>query len=177
MAATPRGERAAARPVPPALRRRAEREAAALPVPPALRRCLICGPANPRGLRLRFHERGERVVARFTPRTRHQGYRGLMSGGLLAAIFDCLHYRLSLRAGVPHTVTARLEVQYRAPMPLGMALDFEAWLTERRGRVFTTAATARRADGAVAAESSAVYVEVDPARLASLHARPRARRS
>jgi acyl-coenzyme A thioesterase PaaI-like protein len=156
MAATPRGERAPA-----------------LPVPPPLRRCLICGPANPRGLRLPFHERGERVVARFTPRPRHQGYRGLMSGGLLAAIFDCLHYRLSLRAGVPHTVTARLEVQYRAPMPVGVPLDLEAWLTERRGRVFVSAAIARRADGVVAAESSAVYVEIDPARL---HARPRAPR-
>jgi acyl-CoA thioesterase FadM len=83
-----------------------------------------------------------------------------MSGGLLAAIFDCLHYRLAVVSGVVLAVTARIEVDYRAPVPLGRPVRFEARLTARRGRVFDTRATARLADGTVAAESRAVYVEV-----------------
>jgi acyl-coenzyme A thioesterase PaaI-like protein len=114
---------------------------------------------------VRFRRRGDAIVASFTPGRAHQGYAGLMSGGLLAAIFDCLHYRLALVAGVVLAVTARLEVDYRAPIPLGRPVRFEARLVERRGRVFDTRATARLADGSVAAESRALYVEVPASRL------------
>jgi acyl-CoA thioesterase FadM len=105
------------------------------------------------------------AVTTFTPRARHQGYRGLMSGGLLAAIFDCLHYRVSVLEGVLTAVTARLEVDYRAPIRLGQRLYLEARLGARRGRVVESVAVARLPDGAVAAESRAVYVEVPRARL------------
>jgi acyl-CoA thioesterase FadM len=88
-----------------------------------------------------------------------------MSGGLLAAIFDCLHYRLALVRGVVLAVTARIEVDYRAPVPLGGPVRFEARLVARRGRVFDTRAVARLAGGTVAAESRAIYVEIPPGRL------------
>jgi acyl-CoA thioesterase FadM len=88
-----------------------------------------------------------------------------MSGGLLSAIFDCLHYRIPLGAGVPSAVTARLEVDYRAPIPLGRRLRLEARLIARRGRVFESAARALLPDGTVAAESRAVYVEVPREKL------------
>jgi len=88
-----------------------------------------------------------------------------MSGGLLAAIFDCLHYRLALVSGVVLAVTARIEVDYRAPIPLGRRVRFEARLVSRRGRVFDTRAVARLSDGDVAAESRAIYVEIAGGRL------------
>jgi acyl-coenzyme A thioesterase PaaI-like protein len=136
-----------------------------IPVIPELARCLFCGPDNRAGLRLRFHAQGDGVTTTFTPSRRHQGYRGLMSGGLLAGIFDCLHYRVSVLLGVTAAVTARLEVDYRAPIPLDGPLAFEARLLSRRGRVVESRAVARLADGTVAAESRAVYVEVPAERL------------
>jgi acyl-CoA thioesterase FadM len=144
-------------------------------VPPALAACVICGPEHPDGLRVRFRWHGDHVQASFTPRRAHQGFHGLMSGGLLAAIFDCMHYRLSLAAGAPSAVTARIEVQYRAPIRLGQRLRLAARLVERRGRVFETQAQAIRPDGVVAAESTAVYVEVPPDRLPPLRLRAAAR--
>src|SRR5262245_634695 len=153
MAASRRRERAGRRPRP-------------LPVIPELSRCLICGPENPRGLRLRFFPDGDGATGVFTPRRRHQGYRGLMSGGLLAAIFDCLHYRVSVRLGIVTAVTARIEVDYRAPIRLDRPVALEARLVARRGRVVESHAVARLDDGTVAAESRAVYVEVPPDRLA-----------
>lgn len=128
--------------------------------PAPLDRCVICGPRRRDGLRVRFRRRGDAIVTSFTPGRAHQGYQGLMSGGLLAAIFDCLHYRLAVVRGVVLAVTARIEVDYRAPVPLGRPVRFEARLTARRGRVFDTRAVARLADGTVAAESRAIYVEV-----------------
>jgi acyl-coenzyme A thioesterase PaaI-like protein len=137
-------------------------------VPPALAACVICGPEHPGGLRVRFRWHGDHVQASFTPRRAHQGFHGLMSGGLLAAIFDCMHYRLCLVAGAPTAVTARIEVQYRAPIRLGQRLWLGARLVELRGRVFETHARAVRPDGVVAAESTAVYVEVPADRLPPL---------
>jgi acyl-coenzyme A thioesterase PaaI-like protein len=152
MAATPRPDPA----------RRASRRGAARPTlhPAPLDRCVICGPRRRGGLRVRFRRRGNAVVTSFTPGPAHQGYEGLMSGGLLAAIFDCLHYRLAVVSGVILAVTARIEVDYRAPVPLGRPVRFEARLIARRGRVFDSRATARLADGTVVADSRAVYVEV-----------------
>jgi acyl-coenzyme A thioesterase PaaI-like protein len=151
MAATRRSE---------AGRRRPARPLARLALHPApLAECVICGPESRTGLRVRFRRRGGAIVASFTPGAPHQGYRGLMSGGLLAAIFDCLHYRLALVRGVV------LEVDYRAPVPLGRPVRFEARLIARRGRVFDTRAVARLHGGALAAESRAIYVEISPSRL------------
>ena len=155
MAATRRSE---------ARRRRAPRSPAALH-PAPLAECVICGPESRTGLRVRFRRRGDAIVGSFTPGPAHQGYRGLMSGGLLAAIFDCLHYRLALVRGVVLAVTARIEVDYRAPVPLGRPVRFEARLVARRGRVFDTRAVARLHGGTLAAESRAIHVEIPPSRL------------
>ena len=155
MAATRRSE---------ARRRRAPRSPAALH-PAPLAECVIYGPESRTGLRVRFRRHGDAIVGSFTPGPAHQGYRGLMSGGLLAAIFDCLHYRLALVRGVVLAVTARIEVDYRAPVPLGRPVRFEARLVARRGRVFDTRAVARLHGGTLAAESRAIYVEIPPSRL------------
>jgi hypothetical protein len=130
--------------------------------PAPLAECVICGPESRTGLRVRFRRRGDAIVGSFTPGPAHQG---LMSGGLLAGIFDCLHYRLALVRGVVLAVTARIEVDYRAPVPLGRPVRFEARRVARRGRVFDTRAVARLAGGAVAAESRAIYVEIPPSWL------------
>ena len=147
-------------------RRRPARPPARLALHPApLAEGVICGPESRTGLRVRFRRWGDAVVASFTPGALHQGYRGLMSGGLLAAIFDCLHSRLALVRGVVLAVTARIEVDYRAPVPLGRPVRFEARLVARRGRVFETRAVARLHGGTLAAESRAIYVEIPPSRL------------
>jgi predicted thioesterase len=123
---------------------------------------------HPRGFHVRFRWHCDRVRGSFVPRRAHRGFHGLRSGGLLAAIFDCLHYRLALAAGAPNAVTAQIAVQYRAPIPLGRRLRLTAELVERRGRAFETRARAVLADGVLAAESTAVYVEVSADRLPAL---------
>ena len=113
---------------------------------------------------MKFRRAGQRVTATFVPRRAHQGFHGLMSGGLLAAIFDCLTYRVVLLEGVVAAVTARIEVDYRRPIPLGRRLTFEASLEQRRGRVFEIVASARLGED-VAGQGRVVYVEIPVDRL------------
>jgi hypothetical protein len=127
---------------------------------------------HPRGFHVRFRWHGDRVRSSFVPRRAHRGFHGLRSGGLLAAIFDCRQYRLSLAAGAPNAVTARLEVPYRAPIPLGRRLWLAAHLVQRRGRALETRAQAVLSDGGVPAESTAVYVEAPPERVPAARRAP-----
>jgi acyl-coenzyme A thioesterase PaaI-like protein len=113
---------------------------------------------------VKFRRTGTRVTATFVPRRAHQGFHGLMSGGLLAAIFDCLTYRVVLLEGVVAAVTARIEVDYRRPIPLGRRVAFEASLERRRGRVFEMRASARLGEQVVG-EARTVYVEIPADRL------------
>ena len=50
--------------------------------------CMACGAANPIGLGLVFAEEGDAVRAEFTPLAWHQGYDGLVHGGIIAMLLD-----------------------------------------------------------------------------------------
>ena len=82
--------------------------------------CFACGLANPVGLGLRFVEDGDAVSAVFTPLPWHEGYEGVVHGGLVATLLDEAMAHALLARGI-HGVTARLTVRYIAPLPIGAA--------------------------------------------------------
>src|SRR5579864_3726600 len=51
-------------------------------------RCFVCGQRNPFGLHLVFRVEGDSVVADFQPREEHQGFPGVIHGGIVAAVLD-----------------------------------------------------------------------------------------
>ncbi len=56
---------------------------------PNSRYCFLCGVENPIGLNLRFYEAEDgHVEARFTPKEEHQGYPGVLHGGITSALLD-----------------------------------------------------------------------------------------
>jgi acyl-CoA thioesterase FadM len=67
-------------------------------------------------------------------------------------------------------VTAKLEVRYRSPIPLGQPLHLEGSLLRRKGRFAWAHADVRLPDGSVGAEADAMLVDIesnlgDPAAL------------
>jgi putative nucleotidyltransferase with HDIG domain len=80
--------------------------------------CFGCGPANPIGLKLAFCMEGDSLLARFTPGENHEGYPGVMHGGLISTLLDEVMANLLFLRGTP-IVTAKLEVKFRAPVPIG----------------------------------------------------------
>ncbi|MFQ5859435.1 MAG: PaaI family thioesterase [Anaerolineae bacterium] len=122
--------------------------------------CFGCGVENPIGLKLSTYEMDDgRVVARFTPREDYQGYPGVLHGGIIATVLDEVLYRVWIAKG-PWLVTAKIEMKFRRPVPVGVPLTVVAEAVESRGRRLISRGEIRLPDGSVGAEATAVFLEL-----------------
>jgi acyl-coenzyme A thioesterase PaaI-like protein len=96
--------------------------------------CWGCGTA-PDGIRLpQPAEEGlNEYAAWFSFDERHQGAPGIVHGGLVAAALDEACGLLAAWYRFP-SVTARIFVRYRLPVPINTELLVRAWVTGERGR-------------------------------------------
>jgi len=129
---------------------------------PNSRMCFVCGMHNPIGLKIIFEGDGERAWATFTPREEHQGYPGVLHGGITFALLDEVIGRaaMELDESAPWMMTARAEMRYRKPVPLGEELTLVGELTRVRSRAVEGHGELRLSDGTVAVEATAMYVKV-----------------
>lgn len=125
--------------------------------------CFVSGPWNPLGIGIVVARDGDAVLASATLGAAFEGWSGMAHGGIVAALFDdVLGYLLTLHR-VPG-FTGELTVRYHQPTPVGEALELRGWVVEREGRRLRTAARLR-ARGQVVASATAVFIEIDAARL------------
>ena len=95
--------------------------------------CFGCGPANLFGLQLELERTDEGgVEGRFFVKQDHQGPPGFAHGGVLAAALDEAMALLLFDQGAV-AVTARLEVDLRAPAPVGAFVVVSARVARDRG--------------------------------------------
>jgi acyl-coenzyme A thioesterase PaaI-like protein len=121
--------------------------------------CFVCGERNPIGLKLRYWQEGERIVTEFTGGAEHQGFPGLVHGGLISTILDETMGRTPLHNRT-WVMTGRLEVRYRRPVPTGERLRISAWLTRQRRDAFESRGEVRDADDALLAEAKGLFLRV-----------------
>jgi len=121
--------------------------------------CFGCGDANPEGLRIQFQVEGRRVTGEFEARQAHQGYPGLAHGGIAAAAIDEAMGWAMYAAGA-WAMTARLEVKYRRPLPLGRPLRVTAEVVRDRGRWLEAEGELRVAGGPLIAEAKALFTRL-----------------
>lgn len=132
------------------------------PIPSHYRWCVACGADHPWGLHLQMSTSvGLSVVGTFTVGVHHQGSPGLAHGGVLATAMDEALGYLNWVMGTP-AVTARLEVDYRAPAPVGSVLYLQAEIIGARGRKIYCRGSGRIGsdEGPVAIEVRALFVQV-----------------
>jgi uncharacterized protein (TIGR00369 family) len=80
--------------------------------------CLICGPSNPLGLKLRFRVQPDgSVVAMFPCREAFRSYAETLHGGVISALLDAAMTNALFSVGVVG-VTAELTVRFLAPVAL-----------------------------------------------------------
>ena len=89
--------------------------------------CFACGLRNPYGLHMVFRLDGGTVVSDFQPHEEHQGFPGIIHGGIVAAVLDEALNRTSLLMEHPAwSMTGRLEMRYRRNVPYGPILRVRA---------------------------------------------------
>ena len=121
--------------------------------------CYGCGGRNPEGLHIKFEVEGRQVRGRFTARDTHVGFPGVAHGGIAAAVLDEAMGWAMYAAGA-WAMTARMEVKYRKPLPLGRELTVTAVVTRERGRVLDAEAQLRDEHGAVIVEAKGMFVRL-----------------
>lgn len=124
--------------------------------------CYGCGSHIGAGLHMELWVGPDRtVLAEFDVTPDHQGAPGLIHGGVLAAAFDEVLGALSWLLQTP-AVTARLETDFRRPVPVGVRVFITAEVESQNGRKTWRRATARLADGTELASASGLFLEVPP---------------
>lgn len=111
-------------------------------------RCFVCGNNNGIGLHLTFRLEGEVTTSEFVPQPDHQGYDGVVHGGILAALLDDAMANCLWLRGIA-AVTAKMALRYREPVQVGTPLLVYGRLLQERDKVATaegwiTTATGRR---------------------------------
>jgi uncharacterized protein (TIGR00369 family) len=99
-------------------------------------RCYVCGKKNPDGLAVDFEIDQERksIRAKFTPADIHQGYEGIVHGGILSALLDEAMAKLAFSLGIP-AVTAEMTVKFKSPAAPGEELSVSGRLTHETRRL------------------------------------------
>ena len=124
-------------------------------------RCFVCGPGNPNGLKVRFRLDGEVCRAEFTPAAIHAGYDGVTHGGILFSLLDDVMANIIFLRG-ERCFTAKAEIRYRQPLPVGTLVRLEGRQQRRKGRLAMLEGKVIRADSdEVVAEATGSFM-VEP---------------
>ena len=134
----------------------------------AANKCFVCGPDNPIGLHLTFRLEDGVCVSEFTPGENHEGYPGVIHGGMLySALDDVMANWLYLRGA--RAYTARCEIRYRTPAREGEKLELVGRQTARKRKLVEMEGIARRAsDGEMVAIANATFVVIDEGEFAGV---------
>lgn len=128
---------------------------------PNSRNCFVCGLESPVGLKLTFYDSGpDQAEAAYTVPEEYQGYPGVVHGGIVAAMLDEIIGRAAM-SGDPNnfTLTARLALRYRKPVPVAVPLRLLGSIERKKGRLTTGRGELRLPDGTIGAEAQATLVD------------------
>ena len=127
--------------------------------------CFVCGQRNPYGLQMVFRLENDAIEADFQPREEHQGFPGIVHGGIVAAVLDEALNRTALLGKNPGwTLTGRLEVRYRRSVPYGQMLRVRASLGSERGRMLQASGvlTLANDERVMLAEAQGTFMSLSP---------------
>jgi uncharacterized protein (TIGR00369 family) len=116
--------------------------------------CFGCGKQNPCGLKLEFTWDGKVAKSEFTPTELHQGWKGIIHGGILTSLLDeAMGYAACYEnvAGV----TAAMETRFKRPVSIGKPLTITAWVSRKTKRFAETEGTLTLKDGTLVTTAKA----------------------
>jgi acyl-coenzyme A thioesterase PaaI-like protein len=121
----------------------------------------VSGSANPMGLAAQLWRDGEVACMQVTLGRAFEGAPGRAHGGVVAALLDEVMGVMNVIHGAM-AFTARLDISYHAPTPLGEPIIARAWLDRKDERKHFVGATLH-ADELLVASSKALFITIDRA--------------
>jgi len=121
--------------------------------------CFACGPQNPVGLKLDFKLANGRVETTFMPSREHQGFAGIVHGGLIGLVLDEAMAKLLYLQGI-EALTCEITVRLRRVANIGEPLEIRASLLRERKRLLELEAVASDRRGEMVATAQAKFLRV-----------------
>ena len=122
--------------------------------------CYACGTKNPYGFRLNFEHPQKGVLkASVIFSEHHQGFKGIVHGGMMATLLDEVMLNLAWVEGAP-AVTAELRVRLLKPAKTGRKIHFEGRLDDAKAKLLKTSAVAKNEKGEVLATARGTCVRI-----------------
>src|SRR6188474_2837475 len=135
--------------------------------------CFACGELNEHGLHLQLHTGPEGSWTELRLAERFQGWEEVAHGGIVATLLDEVMAWSVIGRGT-WGVTARLNLAFKRPIPIGRAIRAEGWVTnDRRRTVHTAGHILDASTSEVLATGEGVFVAAPPDQLEVLKARYR----
>jgi len=118
--------------------------------------CFGCSQKNPYGLKLIFREENGAALSEFIAQEYHQGWSNVCHGGIIFSLLDeaggyAVHY-----AGL-NCVTAKSEIRFYKPTPIGEPIAIKAYLTKKTSRLVETEATLSLRDEEILASCHSLW--------------------
>lgn len=129
---------------------------------PNAEQCFVCGRSNEAGLHLQFYDDGvDTVCSKITIDKRHEGYPGIVHGGILASILDEVVGRVAM-VGDHHRfmMTVNMKLQYRNPVPIGEDLVCVGKAVRMRGRIGKAVGYIYLPDGTIGCEAELTLADM-----------------
>lgn len=120
---------------------------------------IVSGRSNPMGLAAEYTFGLDEVSTRVTLGKAYEGAPGMAHGGVVAAVIDETMGAILPLAGTM-AFTAQLTLNYRAPTPIGVELEFVARLDRREGRKLWITCVCT-ANGRTLVEADGLFIAVE----------------
>jgi len=127
---------------------------------PGFKNCFVCGKDNPIGLNITFFRDQDKIRAEFIPESKHQGFEGIVHGGILFSILDEIMGRTAIITKDVMTMTVEINIKYRKKALVDEKIIFTAQMTKDLGRMTEAQAEARSEDGTLLTEAKGKFIVV-----------------
>ena len=122
--------------------------------------CVVCGPVNRSGLRVKYEACDDgSVTARMTCDGDLQGYRGFMHGGIISTLLDGAMTHCLFARGKT-ALTGEPNVRFLHPVETDKAIDVLAWVTSSYASLHKLAAILTQ-EGTLMVKATAKFMERD----------------
>ena len=130
--------------------------------------CFACGKENPVGLKLNFKWDGKTAKAEFTPSKVHQGWSGIVHGGIIECLLDeAMSYATYFQG--TSCLTAKMQARLRRPALIDEPLIITSSISKKTRKLVETKATISLNDGTPIAEGKATMFIINPKQKDTSH--------